>query len=167
MITYKNIKGIDAQLFWEMLNKLDEETPYMMFEKGEREKKQDLESIVKVINQIMINKDLLYVAQDDEKIIGYISAKRGSFRKISHSAYVVIGIRKDYRGHGLGNTFFDYLDKWALKEGLKRLELTVICENLIAKKLYEKHGFQVEGIKEKSIFMNDKFYDEYYMAKLI
>ncbi|WP_341472958.1 hypothetical protein [Clostridium mediterraneense] len=38
------------------------------------------------------------------------------------------------------------------------------------KKLYERNGFEIEGIKRKSIFMDgeyiDEYIDEYYMAKI-
>jgi RimJ/RimL family protein N-acetyltransferase len=34
-------------------------------------------------------------------------------------------------------------------------------------KLYEKVGFHKEGIKEKSMLVDGKYIDEYYMAKLI
>jgi len=33
--------------------------------------------------------------------------------------------------------------------------------------LYEKNGFEVEGIKKKSVLVDGTFLDEYYMAKII
>ena len=47
-----------------------------------------------------------------------------------------------------------------------RLELTVICENSVAKHLYEKNGFEIEGIKRKSVLVDGKYLDEFYMAKI-
>jgi len=44
--------------------------------------------------------------------------------------------------------------------------LTVVCENDIAKHLYEKNGFEIEGIKKKSMYIDKKYVDEYYMAKI-
>ena len=41
-----------------------------------------------------------------------------------------------------------------------------MCPNNIAKNLYEGNGFEIEGIKRKSIFMDGEYIDEYYMAKI-
>jgi RimJ/RimL family protein N-acetyltransferase len=38
--------------------------------------------------------------------------------------------------------------------------------NTSAKHLYEKNGFNVEGIKKNSMIVDGKYVDEYYMAKL-
>ena len=62
--------------------------------------------------------------------------------------------------------FFRLLDEWAREKGLVRLELTVECINADAVKLYQKCGFQSEGTRQKSMKVDDKFIDEYYMAKI-
>ena len=36
----------------------------------------------------------------------------------------------------------------------------------MAKHLYEKNGFKVEGIKKNSMIIDDKYVDEFYMAKI-
>ena len=62
--------------------------------------------------------------------------------------------------------FFCELVLWANENNISRLELTVMCPNSMAKQLYEKNGFEVEGTKRNSIFMNGKYIDEYYMSKI-
>ena len=99
------------------------------------------------------------------EIVGYIWAERGKLNRIKHTAYIVIGIRRAYQRRGLGSEFFCLLDKWAKENGIVRLELTVECDNTGAKHLYEKHGFAVEGIRPKSMKVNGRFVDEYYMGK--
>ena len=59
------------------------------------------------------------------------------------------------------------LDEWAGENGIVRLELTVECVNTGAKHLYEKNGFIVEGVRPKSMKVNSKFVDEYYMGKIL
>ena len=111
--------------------------------------------------------DFLQVAAEDDKIIGYIRARRGKCRRNFHTAYIVVGILKDYARKGIGTTFFSNLDKWASQHGVYRLELTVECNNHAARYLYEKSGFKIEGTREKSMFVEEKFIDEYYMAKIL
>lgn len=87
-------------------------------------------------------------------------------KRIKHTAYIVVGIREAHRGKGIGTKFFSELDLWAKENLISRLELTVMCPNVIAKHLYEKNGFEIEGIKKKSMLVDGVYVDEFYMAKL-
>lgn len=58
------------------------------------------------------------------------------------------------------------LNVWAEEKKVTRLELTVICENEAAKHLYTNSGFQIEGIKRKSVCVDGAYLDEYYMARV-
>ncbi|HLR52187.1 MAG TPA: GNAT family N-acetyltransferase [Candidatus Avamphibacillus sp.] len=82
-------------------------------------------------------------------------------------AFVLIGIHPDYRGQGIGSKLFAHLEQWANERDIHRLELTVVCENEAGVASYKKHGFEVEGTKRDSLFIDGTYYDEYYMAKLL
>ena len=155
----------DAEAFWQMQSELDLETRYMMLEPGERIK--DMKRIEKIISESIIGPNLLIFAEDGGKIAGYLSAQRGMLNRIKHTAYIVIGIREAYQHQGIGTKFFAELDRWARETGIKRLELTVMCPNIHAKELYEKSGFDVEGIKKHSMLVEGEYIDEYYMAKIL
>ena len=154
----------DADSMLKMLLALDKETKYMMFEAGERVN--DVSKVEKMINQCVNGEDLLLVVVDKENIVGFLSVQRGKTRKIKHTAYIVVGIRQAFRGQGIGKKLFSELDLWARENKILRLELTVMCPNNSAKNLYERNGFEIEGIKRKSIFMDGEYIDEYYMAKI-
>ena len=147
-----------------MLLELDKETEYMLFEADERPN--DINRVKAMINQSINGDNLLLIATEDDNIIGFLSAQRGIIRKIKHTAYIVVGIREKFRGKGIGKKLFCELDLWAKENNISRLELTVMCPNSMAKQLYEKNGFEVEGTKRNSIFMNGKYIDEYYMSKI-
>ena len=154
----------DADNMLKMLLELDKETEYMLFEADERPN--DINRVKAMINQSINGDNLLLIATEDDNIIGFLSAQRGIIRKIKHTAYIVVGIREKFRGKGIGKKLFCELDLWAKENNISRLELTVMCPNSMAKKLYEKNGFEVEGTKRNSIFMNGKYIDEYYMSKI-
>lgn len=154
----------DADNMLKMLLELDKETEYMLFEADERPN--DVNRVKAMINQSANGDNLLLIATEEDDIIGFLSAQRGIPRKIKHTAYIVVGIREKFRGKGIGKKLFLELDLWAKENNISRLELTVMCPNSIAKQLYEKNGFEVEGIKRNSIFMNGKYIDEYYMSKI-
>lgn len=161
---YRKLAKIDAERFWEMMNQLDHETKYMLYEPGERTK--NLARIEALIENSAEGEDFLLVAEESDKIVGYISAQKGGLKRIAHSAYIVVGILQEYRGKGIGTEFFKQLDDWAEEKKITRLELTVICKNEIAKHLYEKSGFEIEGIKRKSVLVDGNYLDEFYMAKI-
>ena len=167
MITLKKLETEDVEGFWNLLNALEIETNYMMYEPKEREQRTNIQELkADMQSNVMNGDDFLQIALDGNKVIGYIHAERGKFNRISHTAYIVIGILKDYSGKGIGTAFFKDLDKWVKENGIVRLELTVECHNKAARHLYEKSGFEIEGIRTKSMFVEGTFVDEYYMAKI-
>ena len=119
--------------------------------------------IESVIRNSVEGDNFLLVAEADGRLVGYLSAEKGSLNRIAHSAYIVVGILSEYRGKGIGTGFFRRLDIWAEEMKVSRLELTVICENSVAKHLYEKNGFEIE---RKSVLVDGKYLDEFYMAKI-
>ncbi|MDO4794071.1 MAG: GNAT family protein [Filifactor alocis] len=164
---YRNAEKNDAKKLWELMLQIDRETRYMLYEEGEREKLSSPENLGKKIETSLEKGELLLLAFDGEELVGFLGASREEKRKIKHSSYVVTGILQSHINQGIGTEFFRRLDRWAREEGLVRLELTVMCENEIAKHLYEKAGFVVEGRRKKSIFMDGNYLDEYAMAKIL
>lgn len=161
----REIETKDSESFLNMLIQLDNETNNMMFEPGER--KTTIEEMEANISNINNSKSLTLVAEDNGNIVGFLSAERGFTNRIKHSAYIVIGILKDYRGRKIGVKLFEEMEKWALESNITRLELTVMTHNEGAIHLYKKMGFKIEGTKEKSLIVNGKYVDEYYMSRIL
>lgn len=168
MIIFKPLEIGEVYRFWDFLNALDTETSYMMYEPEERAQRTGIQELRDDIQRNVISgNDFLQIALEDHKIIGYIRAERGKCSRIFHTAYIVTGVLKEYGGKGIGTAFFENLEKWAKENGIRRLELTVECRNTIAKHLYEKNGFTIEGVREDSMRVDGAFIDEYYMAKIL
>lgn len=160
----RDIQIEDAENYLDMLLNLDKETKFMMFEPWERPT--DINALKNAIEKSINDNNLFLVATDKENIVGFLSIQRGEYRRIRHTGYLVVGIREKYRGMGIGNALFSKIDTWAMENNITRLELTVICSNTIAKHLYEKNGFIVEGIKKKAMIIDDKYVDVFSMAKI-
>jgi ribosomal protein S18 acetylase RimI-like enzyme len=155
----------DSEKFLDMLKQLDCETKNMMYEPGERTT--SVEEMKSVLQGMDASGSLMLAAEVDGDIAGFLSAERGFANRIKHSAYIVIGVLKDYRGRKIGTRLLEELDNWARDNGVSRLELTVMVHNESAIGLYQKMGFKIEGLKEKSLVVDGNFVDEYYMAKII
>lgn len=168
MIIYSELEFRRINDFWKLLNRLDSETNFMMYEPNERKAKTTIQELRSDIQDNVIHGfDFLQVATENGKMVGYIRAERGHFQRNFHTAYIVTGILKESRGKGIGTTFFNHLDLWAKTNRVVRLELTVECCNHTAKHLYEKNGFKMEGIRKKSMLVAGSFVDEFYMAKIL
>ena len=167
MLNYRSIEPADAPAFWAMLNALDGETEHMMYEPGERRERTDANRLGESLIRTLEGGDFLWIAEDAGEIVGFLHAARGAFRRNRHTAHVVIGIRKAWRRKGAGTALFDDLESWARASGVVRLELTVESANSAARELYEKRGFVIEGLRQRSMRVNGEYVDEYYMAKLL
>ncbi|HBV68124.1 MAG TPA: GNAT family N-acetyltransferase [Clostridiales bacterium] len=155
----------DAEMFYGFIMKLDTEAEYMLFEKGERIITPEI--IRSNTENIIKDGDACYVALDGNIIAGYLIAVREKYIRTKHVAGIIIGILEEYCGNGIGYEMFNHLFKWADTNGVKRLELLVIAENIRAINLYKKLGFRIEGVRENATYKDGRYYDEYYMAKML
>ncbi len=108
---------------------------------------------------------IIYVAEDNGKLIGYLKAFGGIFKRNRHNVNLVIGIIKSYTGQGIDTLLFKEIEKWAYQNKIYRLELSTMTNNNKALALFRKMGFEIEGKKEHALFVNGSYVDEYYMAK--
>jgi RimJ/RimL family protein N-acetyltransferase len=162
----RQVKVEDAENLVDLIKKVESESQYMLFESGERSidpehQKKRIEAMEKEDNST------IFVVEENNQLIGYLIAIGGNAKRNRHSAYLVIGILLENRGHGVGTKLFNQLEEWALKHSIHRLELTVVAKNEAGLRLYKKLGFDIEGTKRHSLYIDGEFVDEYYMAKLI
>jgi RimJ/RimL family protein N-acetyltransferase len=161
----RQAKPEDSKLFLELLKQMDHETEFMMLEPGERTTTaEDMEHYLLSMEK---SNSFLLLAFDGQKVAGFLSARRGAANRIKHSAYIVCGVLKEYRGKGYGTSLFGELLKWAPENGITRLELTVMSHNEKAVRLYQNMGFELEGKLVHSMIVNGAYVDQYAMAKLI
>jgi len=155
----------DAAKVVQMLDALDEETRFMMFEPGERGL--DVARFAGWLANLRLMQDCYLVASDGECILGFAHAERGRYLRNQHSASVVLGMLPRARGRGLGTRFLGAIDEWADREGVSRLELTVMAHNAAAIGLYRKCGYVQEGVRRRSVILDGVAIDELLMAKLL
>lgn len=156
----------DAESLLGLINKVEKESPYMLFGAGERNTNVERQKKMLEVFQQKENATIL-VAEEDSELIGYLIINGGDVKRQAHSAYLVIGILQACRGKGIGTSLFKEMERFAKSKGLHRLELTAVVENEAGVGLYRKAGFQIEGTKRDSLLIDGKYVDEYYMAKLL
>ncbi|MCA1024857.1 GNAT family N-acetyltransferase [Cytobacillus kochii] len=157
----KELSVDDAKQLVQLMKDVEASSPYMLMEAGER-------TLTVEGAEAIINRDHITVigAEDGERLIGYTLVIKETVRRKKHCASIVVGVHKDYRGMGVGGQLLQAVLAWANQEAIMRIELTVVSENEAALALYKKIGFEVEGVKRRSLLMDGEYYDEYYMGKL-
>lgn len=154
----------DANEFLELNKQLDEETKFMLFEPGERTMTANGQE--KVIRSLLDSgHSTIIVAEHKGQLAGHIMIIGSALARKKHTAYLVIGIKQEFTGQGLGSKLFSAMEEWCKEKGLHRIELTVMTHNTAALHLYQKAGFEIEGTKKHSLVIDGSYRDEYYMAK--
>lgn len=166
MSTIRTIRESDAEAFLALSNRLDRETAFRMLEAGER--RTSVEEQREIIHRCRASEnDVILVAECAGQLVGYIAAIGGKYRRNKHSVHLVVSVLQAYAGQGIGTRLFEALEKWAAERQLHRLELTVMTHNERAIRLYRRLGFQIEGTKRDSLWVDGSYVDEYCMSKLL
>lgn len=162
----REAKASDAQDLLELFLTLDNETKFMLFENGER--KTTVEQQAKRLGSFEeSDSDAMLIVLENSKPVGFIAGMGGNANRNRHSLYIVMGVLQEYSGQGKGKLLLEALETWATEHKFHRLELTVMTHNKNAIKLYEKLGFEQEGVKRHALFIDKNYVDEYYMSKLL
>lgn len=155
----------DAEQFSQLLLRIDASNT-MMFEPGERKTSTEIEE--KYIESIYFQRNsTIFVAEYNERLIGYITAIGGQLARRQHSAEVVCGVIEEYREQGICLQLFESLFAWAKEADVIRLEATIPESNEHALQLYQKVGFQTEGEKIDSLLIDGKLINEILLYKQI
>ncbi|PAV30564.1 GNAT family N-acetyltransferase [Virgibacillus profundi] len=156
----------DAANLASLIKQVETESDYMLYESAERNISAEKQATM--IDRLSAEENsTILVSEINHQLVGYLFVIGGNARRNQHCAYIVIGILSSYQGKSIGTTMFEELEHWALNQKIHRLELTVVKENRSGLKLYEKMGFNIEGTKKDSLYIDGKYYDEYYMSKLL
>lgn len=85
------------------------------------------------------------VLRDGKRILGYT----GMWIILDEAHITTLAIAPDLRQRGLGETLLKELMHLAAKKGVEKYTLEVRVSNCAARKLYEKCGFVVKGLRKK------------------
>jgi ribosomal protein S18 acetylase RimI-like enzyme len=75
-------------------------------------------------------------------------------------------VRPQARGAGLGGRLVEAVVEHA-RTRVELLQLTVISENLAARRLYERFGFAAYGLEKRAAKYHGRYHDDVLMAKML
>ena len=108
------------------------------------------------------------VAVSGEHVIGMLDVFTFPNRpRRRHVGHIGISVAEAWQGKGVGSALMqacvDLADKWL---NLTRLELEVYADNEAAIRLYERFGFEREGVARQHAFRDGQYVDSIMMARL-
>ena len=154
MIEIREVRIEDIEKFNDLLNSICKERLYLGFLDGIP--LEEHRSFVKNV----IRKDLPQVmAVSNSEVVGWCDVLPNSVKGFTHTGQLGMGVAKTYRSQGLGSKLLSSCLEAARLYGLEKVELEVYTDNTPACRLYEQHGFFVEGLKSKSRKIDGKYQD--------
>ena len=101
----------------------------------------------------------------EREVVGWCDIFPYANERQKHRGALGMGLRKDYRGRGLGSRLLTHTLDQAKRFGLEKVELYVYTSNLPAIALYEQHGFEHEGLLKRYRKLDGQTFDCAAMAK--
>ena len=155
----------DIKSFLEFYQKLANENDYIKITPEEMSSKFEKEEH-KIVQKH--NYKQIFIAIDDNEIVGYIALKRLHFARLRHIAKFDLGVLEDYQeDENVGAMLVKYAQDWAKENKIKRLEVFVIDEDENLKDLLKDLDFEKEGKRKQTIMIENKYFDEVIMIKEI
>lgn len=117
----------------------------------------------------LLERNIKYVFTTDDLNAGMVKIIPYTHRA-AHTAYIGgLAIHPDLKGRGYGIQLMNEIIHFCRQQGFLRIELSVAVVNKKAISLYERAGFQREGLLKKYTYLasENRYMDELLMALLL
>ncbi|WP_409368527.1 GNAT family N-acetyltransferase [Lysinibacillus sp. 38-6] len=166
-VTIKEATKEYAQQMIDFYNIVGGETDFLSFGKNEFTRNQEEYEAFIESTQLEQNSIILLATINDE-IISIASINSSQKDRMKHVGTLGIVISEQYTGLGLGRKMMEQLIQWASSNGItNKISLVTREDNVTAIKLYEKLGFEQEGLIKKDNFINGVYYNTLLMGLFI
>ena len=125
-----------------------------------------LEDMRKFVRESVEKRRPRFLAWVDEQTVGWCDVIEKQAELLRHSGVLGIGVAAPHRGRGIGAALIERTLAEARDKGFTRIELTVRVDNPRAKRLYERFGFEVEGLGRRLMRVHGEYFDCHLMAWL-
>jgi RimJ/RimL family protein N-acetyltransferase len=125
-----------------------------------------IEDIRKFVQDSIDKRRPRFLAWHGDEAVGWCDIVEKPLDLLRHSGTLGMGVLEGYRGRGFGAELMARTLAAAKVKVFTRVELTVRVDNPRAKRLYEKFGFQLEGLCRRHMRVRGEYHDSYFMAWL-
>lgn len=166
-IVFELADGSHAQAVLDFLNQVLAETDLVTDDPARPRRLDQLSSYLDTLDNG--GSQLCLLALLGDEVVGLVSLVGKANSGQTHVVDLFIAVRKAYWGYGLGTALLDNALDWVQQtEGIHRVELSVQKRNSSAIALYQKMGFETEGVQARALTSKEGDYlDLCLMAKWI
>lgn len=107
-----------------------------------------------------------FVALEGSEVVGWVDVSPRVGESRAHIGTLGIALVPAARHKGIGTQLMQAAIEHSWANGLTRLELSVRADNHPAKALYERFGFELEGIMRRGFLIAGQYHDVCAMALL-
>ncbi len=108
------------------------------------------------------------VAEVGDELVGNLGIRRGERPVVRHTAELGLTVAAAMRGIGVGRALMVTVEDWAREHGIRKIFLGVFTKNDRARALYDRLGYEVEGIERRQArFPDGEEVDIVRMAKFL
>ncbi len=150
----------DAVPILENINLVCKEEVYVLMD----EVPNDLERERAWLGSFDHERNVLFVAVHDGRIVGQADCMGGTVSKNRHTGMLGIAIRDGWRDAGLGRYLLGRVLEWMRSRGFEKAYLDVFSTNGRARRLYESLGFRSEGARKGQFKMQGQYVDDVIMG---
>ncbi|MEV8374395.1 GNAT family N-acetyltransferase [Kribbella sp. NPDC056861] len=113
--------------------------------------------------------DAHLVAEADGEVLGYLRLQDAySFPEGSGVLSINgLAVATEARGRGIGSILMTAVDDEAKRRGARKVTLHVHGTNTVARRLYERHGYVVEGTRAREFLIEGQLVDTLDLAKFL
>jgi RimJ/RimL family protein N-acetyltransferase len=157
-------KKEDAQRVIDFIKQVDRETVFLIRDPGEFNYtvEEELEFFKKHRES---DNEIFFIAELNGDVVGTIGITAGKQNRIKHTGNLGIAVKKSAWEKGIGSTMMQTLLEWAKDNKIiRKINLTVHCDNERAQNLYRKFGFKKEGESSRGAIIDGQFYSNILMG---
>ncbi len=166
-VTIKEATKEYAQHMINFYNVVGGETDFLSF--GKNEFNHNVEDYKEFVETTRLEQNsILLLATMNDEIISIASITSNQKDRTKHVGTLGIVISEKFTGQGLGRIMMEQLIRWATSNGVThKISLVTREDNVLAIELYEKLGFEKEGLIIKDTLINGTYYNALVMGLFI
>jgi RimJ/RimL family protein N-acetyltransferase len=166
-VKVRKARAGDLEQFAKIVQSVADEGRYIFTERVTEERKESMGKLFKDRGCLVIVAEVFEGGK--RKLVGNLTLTRyGDVEKSKHVRVLGMLVVDGYRGMGVGTKLIAYALGWArAQEGVEKVALGVFSKNMRAFRLYEKFGFEVEGVRTKHYYIEGEQEDEIDMALFV
>jgi RimJ/RimL family protein N-acetyltransferase len=135
-----------------------------IFRRDELTVEQEIEFLKPHVEQ---HNAVMFVAEEDGEIVGNVGFIGGKLAELAHAGEFGLSVERDRRGGGIGTRLVRALEEWAPAHGVSRIEVQAFSTNPGSLRLYERLGYEHEGLLRRGAMVDGEPVDVYVLSKLL